>query len=58
MGAELLGATLGLGYMMQMARNYCRADLVIVGMLVIGVIGLLLSTGLDYLEIALTRGKY
>ena len=57
-GAELLGATRGLGYMMQMARNYCRADLVIVGMLVIGVIGLLLSTGLDYLEVVLTRGKY
>lgn len=57
-GAELLGATRGLGYMMQMARNYCRSDLVIVGMLVIGVIGLFLSTGLDLLENALTRGKY
>lgn len=57
-GAELLGATRGLGYMIQMARMYSRTDLVIVGMLTIGVIGLILSAGLDILERALTRGKY
>lgn len=57
-GAELLGATRGLGYMMQMGRNYCRSDIVMVGMLVIGAIGFVLSTGLDYLENCLTRGKY
>jgi len=57
-GAELLGATRGLGYMIQMARMYSRTDLVIVGMLTIGVIGLILSAGLDILEQALTRGKY
>ncbi|WP_243207234.1 ABC transporter permease [Mediterraneibacter hominis] len=57
-GAELLGATEGLGYMIQMARVYCRADLVIVGMLTIGVIGLVLSIILDYLEIILTKGRY
>jgi len=54
--AELLGATSGLGYMMQMARMLIRPDIIVVGMLTIGVIGILMSAGLDYLEIRFVKG--
>ena len=45
--AELLASTSGLGYMIQMARQMGRADIIIVGMFVIGVIGSLMSGILD-----------
>ena len=48
--AELLGSTRGLGYMIQMSRNFGRPDIIIVGMLTIGLIGSLLAMGLDKLE--------
>ena len=47
--AELLASTSGLGYMIQMARQMGRADIIIVGMFVIGVIGSLMSGILDLL---------
>lgn len=46
--AELLASTSGLGYMIQMARQMGRADIIIVGMFVIGVIGSLMSGILDF----------
>ena len=55
--AELLGASSGLGYMMQMARMLVRPDLIVVGMLVIGVIGLLMSAILDKIEELLIKGE-
>jgi len=54
--AELLAATRGLGYMIQIARTIGRADIIIVGMLTIGVIGSLLSAGLEYLEQRFVKG--
>lgn len=42
--AEMLAATSGLGYMIQMARMLGRPDVIIVGMLSIGFVGLLLNT--------------
>lgn len=48
--AELLAATQGLGYMIQVARMLGRPDIIIVGMLVIGAIGAILGLGLEYLE--------
>lgn len=48
--AEMLAASAGLGYMIQMGRMVARPDIVIVGMVVIGVIGAILSALLSFLE--------
>ena len=48
--AEMLAATSGLGYMIQMARMLGRPDVIIVGMLTIGFVGLVLNTGLERLQ--------
>lgn len=40
--AELLAATAGLGYMIQQGRSLIRSDIIIVGMLTIGIIGAIL----------------
>ena len=48
--AEMLAASAGLGYMIQYGRNVARADVVIVGMLTIGLVGALLSALLQYVE--------
>ena len=49
----MLGSDSGLGYMIQIGRLLCRADIIIVGMIVIGII---LSALLDLLERALVKG--
>ena len=54
--AEMLGSDSGLGYMIQIGRLLCRADIIIVGMIVIGVCGTILSALLDLLERALVKG--
>jgi NitT/TauT family transport system permease protein/taurine transport system permease protein len=48
--AELLAATQGLGYMIQVARMLGRPDIIVVGMLVIGSVGALLGIILEVLE--------
>lgn len=48
--AEMLAASAGLGYMIQIGRSVARPDIVIVGMAVIGVIGALLSAILSFAE--------
>lgn len=48
--AEMLASTNGLGYMIQMGRTIIRPDIIIVGMLVIGCTGALLSFLLGQLE--------
>lgn len=55
--AELLASTVGLGYMIQMARNFGRPDIIIVGMLTIGATGALLAIGLDKLEKKVNTGR-
>lgn len=55
--AELLAAQSGLGYMIQVARNFGRADLVIVGMLTIGLIGALLTYLLEKIEHVFVKGR-
>lgn len=55
--AELLASTKGLGYMIQMARQMGRADIIIVGMLTIGFIGSLLSAGLEALSNRILKGR-
>ena len=55
--AELLASTSGLGYMIQMARQMGRADMIIVGMCVIGVIGSMMSGLLDFLAKKLVKRR-
>lgn len=54
--AEIIGANRGLGFMIQINRDLARPDLIIVGMLTIGAIGIVLSTGLSALQDRFVRG--
>ncbi len=49
-GAEMIGTIEGLGALIMEARNFYRSEITIIGMLIIGVIGFLISTGLLQLE--------
>lgn len=49
-GAEMIGTIEGLGALIMEARTFYRSDITIIGMLVIGVIGFLISSGLMRLE--------
>lgn len=55
--AEMLAATAGLGYMIQFGRTIARPDLVIAGMVVIGIIGAILSAILSYVEKRFVKGR-
>ncbi len=48
--AELVAATKGVGYMMQIARTIGRPDVIVVGMFVLAGIGAVLIAILDFLE--------
>ena len=48
--AEMLAARAGLGYMLQVGRNVARADIVVAGMVTIGVLGALMSMLLSFAE--------
>ncbi len=48
--AEMLAASSGLGYMILMGRSYGRVDLVILGIVVIGVLGVLITALINLLE--------
>jgi len=48
--AEMLASSAGLGYMIQIGRQVARPDIVIVGMIVIGAIGAILSGLLSFIE--------
>lgn len=55
--AEMLAASAGLGYMIQMGRQFARADIVVLGMLVIGILGALMSAVFTMIEKHLLRWK-
>jgi NitT/TauT family transport system permease protein/taurine transport system permease protein len=55
--AELLAATKGLGYMIQIARTIGRVDLIVVGMITIGIVGNLLSAILEFFENKYVKGE-
>lgn len=55
--AEMLAASAGLGYMIQIGRTVARPDIVIVGMMVIGAIGAILSAILSRCERYFLRWK-
>ena len=48
--AEMLAANAGLGFMILMGRQFVRPDIIILGMLVIGVIGVILTFALSKVE--------
>ena len=48
--AEMLAADSGLGYMILMGRNFARADIVILGMVLIGVLGMVFTSTLSFIE--------
>lgn len=55
--AEMLAAQKGLGYMIQYNRMYVNSDIVLVGMILIGVIGSLLTLILGTFEKLLVKGR-
>lgn len=56
-GAELITANSGLGQMMTTGREMFRTDIVMVGIIVIGVIGLLIDSTVRRIESGLIRWK-
>lgn len=54
--AELLASTRGLGYMISVGRALLRSDLIIVGILCLGLIGIVISFLFDLLEKMFIRG--
>ena len=48
--AEMLAANTGLGFMILMGRSYGRVDLILLGMVVIGLIGAIFTGSLAWLE--------
>lgn len=55
--AELLSAQAGLGYMIQQGRTFTRPDIIVVGMLTIGITGALLSAILSIQERKFVKGR-
>ena len=48
--AEMLASSSGLGYMILMGRSYGRVDLVILGIVVIGLLGVVISAIINSAE--------
>lgn len=55
--AEMLAARAGLGYMLQVGRNVARADIVVTGMVTIGILGALMAGILSMLERKVLKWK-
>lgn len=53
--AEMIAATKGVGYMLTDGRNMSRPDLVILGMLIIGIIGKIMDDILKKISIKITK---
>ena len=54
--AEMLASTRGLGYLIQMGRQFSRTDLVLGGMIVIGILGSILALILEKVENRIVKG--
>ena len=53
--AELVSSTTGLGYLIMDARQYGNTDIVIIGMITIGIIGKIMDSLLKWIEKKLIR---
>lgn len=56
--AEMLAANKGLGYMILMGRQYGKINIIMMGMVVIGVVGVILYALLSYIESKVLKGRY
>ncbi|MDR1997677.1 MAG: ABC transporter permease [Candidatus Margulisbacteria bacterium] len=56
-GAELLASDVGVGFMMTWGRQLFQMDVVMVGVIIIGVIGVLLNLGVSILEKHILRWR-
>lgn len=54
--AEMVASSSGLGYMIQQCRGIYRPDVIIVGMVMIGLLGSLLNAALGWIEQAIVKG--
>ena len=54
--AELLASSSGLGYMIQLARTYGRPDIIIAGILAIGILGIITNAVISLLEKFFVKG--
>ncbi len=54
--AEMLAASSGLGYMISMARSFGRADVVVLGMVVIGALGYIFTLLFSKIESVINKG--
>lgn len=55
--AEMLAATQGLGYFIMMGRTFARVDVILAGMIIIGIIGIILTSLLELLERKIIKWK-
>lgn len=55
-GAEMLAATAGLGYLINLCRGIYRPDIIIASMICVGVIGAALGLVLTFVEKQLMKG--
>ena len=55
--AEMLSASSGLGFMISMARSFMRIDIVMMGMIVIGIIGFIFTGLFSLLEKKVLKGR-
>ncbi len=55
--AEMLASSNGLGYMIQIGRQYSKTDLVLAGMIMIGLLGSTLAVLLQIIERAVVKGR-
>lgn len=56
--AEMLASTVGLGYMIQLGRTFVRPDIIIVGMVTIGIVGAIISYVLGLFEKCVAPWRY
>jgi NitT/TauT family transport system permease protein len=54
--AEMLSASAGLGYMINMARSFDRSDVVVLGMIVIGILGYIFTWIFSKVEYTVNKG--
>ncbi len=55
--AELLAANTGLGYMIMMGRQFGRPDIIVLGMIVIGVLGYMFTVVFERIERMIVKGR-
>jgi len=55
--AELLAANTGLGYMIMMGRQFSRPDIIVLGMITIGVLGYIFTMIFGKIESFVVRGR-